>query len=529
MKVIINFLVIPFIIITGLIVSSCFLEKIGDNAVSISSGLLTLIKGSLGAGFSTSSGQLNISYVDKVWAVPLKGGSGGTWTAGIFEDPTSSYAPNYVAFDVSYDLMGKMNFAVDISRLKGKTVLGEVWNGDWALILVNSKKSILSYSMNDPAEYAAATALRKDCLVSYLAMSDSESVNNNTLVRMPVNQIKDLSEVDMGTVNRSNDGSEAQSTKSIDDNADKIDISTETLKARAGMDNVYKNIKNVYVNTKILPVPVYTWSGNSISFAKLVQTTSRGVNELTYNGFSLAFNYDWNQLHAILSASDNVKVKVPGTVVYRYYDKTLNDLVTVTYEKGDYIPYSQLSVGQMFTGTSKHVMLNGNIMNVPPAGWFELAEGETTYGYFDVSLVNPFVGATTDYTIVYMPVLTLTVDSGTPQKVTAVSVDWYIYRNGSYVKVEGNDLQELYNNISQENSGHGDFMVTFREFINNQAQTQDSYSILLNGTTAATVSDTHDWYYSTSGGTPADSYYITSVDVRYMYAGVSFEFYWYKD
>ncbi len=526
-------------VVTLIFLSSCFIQKITENASQIAEGFATLIKGSLGLGYSHADDSVSgTSAVDKVWAVPLKIASGTTAVGGIFGEYDPQNPDQYVTYYKEFpirDLTGSTtNFTIDVDSLKGNIVQNSVFNGDWLFILVNTNK-VGTDNLDDVpmSDFPAFVETRKDALVSFIGISENGSTGEpETLIRMPIESIVQDSVIDLGNVNKSTDGTEAQSTNTIDENASKINLSVEKIKELATVDTIFKSIKNNYINFIKAGVH-YFWNG-STNFQKLKDTAGRSAAELVYTGSQFTFNYRTDMWSGFADENTNLTLEVPGEVVHTdeggfVEDDTTAPATVTTYKAGDRI--------SLLTTPEGNIIFEGKIKNFIPSGWFRLLKDNTAYGYYDFAIINPFVGNTTDYANIYMPLLTIYTDGGSAdEKITGVKVDWYIYDSttGSYKLLD--DYNLLYSMVDYAVNDAGqtfdpsymettDFVVSFQ----GTNTDNNAYQILMKNESQRTALVETDWYFPPANAGDENgsiTKYARLIKVLYNYAGFNFQFYW---
>lgn len=526
--------IISIMIILSLI-SSCFLQKIAENTRHIAEGVGTMIKGTLGQGYAhVDSGITNASGVNQIWAVPLKIAKGTTSVNGIFGEYISpaDYATYYKVFDVlERDLTGRSKFVVDIDSLKGQVVQSEVFTGDWLLILMNSKKvGTINLDTVTLDQFPQLLESRKDSLVSFIGISEMTGISGNqeSLLRMPVENIIPDSVIDLGGVNMSDDGSEAQSSSTIDQNSSLINTPVSAIKETAVVDTIFKSIKNLFIN-KISCGVHYFWNG-SANFSLLDSSTGRSPEELTFSGSQLTFHYymgDWIEL---IDGVTEIELEVPGEVVLTTIGGFVEDDSgsLITYSAGDRIP--------LLSDVINGIVFEGKMKNILPGGWFRLMKGGTAYACYDLAVMNPFVGNTTLHASVYMPVLQIiTEPDGQDKRITGIKVSWYLYNTSTGSYGELTDLTGLYEAIDNTPSPGGtneynvtddaDFIVSFS--LSNADGSP--YKVNLKGISERTLQLETDWYLPTDPPNGGITKYAKLIKLEYNYAGFNFQFYWCRD
>ncbi len=531
MRTVKYFILVSTLIILGMI-SSCFLQKIAENTKHIAEGVGTMIKGSLGMGYAhVESGMTGGSGVDQIWAVPLKIAKGTTSVNGIFGEYTSptDYVTYYKVFEVrERDLTGRSKFVVDVDSLKGQVVQTEVFAGDWLLILMNSQKvGSINLDTITLDRFPQILESRKDSIVSFIGISEMTGVSGNpeSLLRMPVEKIIPDSVIDLGGVNMSADGSEARSSSTIDQNSSLINIPVSAIKETAVVDTIFKSVKNLFIN-KISCGVHYFWNG-SADFSLLDSSAGRSPEELIFSGSQLTFHYymgDWAEL---IDGVTEIGLEVPGEVVMTTNGGFVED------DSGSLVTYGTGERISLLSDPINGLVFEGKMKNIIPAGWFRLMKGGTAYAYYDLALMNPFVGNTTRYASVYMPVLqVITTPAGSDKLITGIKISWYLYNSttGSYKELT--DLTGLYEAVDNTPSPGGtneynvpddaDFTVSF-SLTNTDA---NPYKVNLKGISERTLQLETDWYLPTDPLNGGITKYAKLIKLEYNYAGFNFQFYW---
>ena len=446
--------------IVAVILSGCYLAVFLTNVEHIGQGFAALIQGLLGQGYALPDEPAapTDTRVTHVWAVPLRGGSGGTWVNNTFFEFTGAgldagIVRYWRSFPVERRLDGVVDFQVDLDALKDLSFQGgEEYGGDWLLVFADERNYADPSIDEDPAVYPALTAARRDVLLSYVGISDPVIGAGASLIRLPVESTPATVDLDLGAVSRSGDGSEGLSASTLEAQMAGLGLPLSTLRQVARTDNVYKHLKNVFINHRFNAILSYVWAADGAAgFFGMDSAAGRGPGDYRFGGIKANVQHGWTRFSEVTTGP--VRMLVPGDLVVLEAD----GVTETTLAAGDYMDDYAILEPQPAPAAQTWSFENRMTMvSAPPPGWFELQRVETasgqwvTWGYWDYSLLDPFVDAepgvraTDDPVTVYVPVPTLvTEDDGGRDKLVGIAVAWYLWDAGSYRQLTAAELRRM--------------------------------------------------------------------------------------
>jgi hypothetical protein len=371
---------------------------------------------------------------------------------------------------------------------------------DWILLLVDTT------AISDTEKFVGYVAYRVD--------------SGNSLLALPASSAT-VSSISLGDLAKS--GDEALSTNTV--TATEFAMTAEGLLTLAKTDNIFKAVKNVYINYKAGVYhnirPDFVWHGDYAGIENAYQVVTN------YEYFSHSFQLDSNDgitIDAVAGINGTAKKLLQlcppagAEVSTRNGDITYTDAaplsnagaITVTTTGNGLRGANGTTPGEFFanettSGNTSYVYGSGSLTGTIPAGLWTYKIDGVVKGEFDCAVSTPLTG---DYKINgFVPVLRANVDGAS--RITSVDVKWYCLSGTDYAEITDSAILS--------------HLIKSTVFISNFAGTRyDSINLdstLSHGTPAL------EWYFGAVGATDKQA---TSFGVFYQTGGVGYTFNWFR-
>lgn len=360
---------------------------------------------------------------------------------------------------------------------------------------------------------------KKDMILGYLGMKDVADSSSSkiglgglggieVLLGMPIGAIN--KDINMGDVIASeNEAGVAQSSTTLDDNADNFSLSVSDLKRMARTDNLLKQVRNAFVNDddEYSTVFRYAWVNNG-HFSDINNVSYGPENFMAYNSYQFEFHvpsseFDFN---AVANQTEVIELYPPTEIHAQYSEVSYNNLsaidatfgptVPITSEDGEYfawwldmVPYENYGYyNQMFSMSKvdwsgdpdyRLIMYQHPSEADPVEGTYEFLKGVVPEGpwvlkkrnnsrefaNYDFSLMNP-LDATGTPTI-YVPSVRVIRENN---KLKTFYLTFYLANSdGSYEQISSEMLQTLTDDFW--------ILIEFRQYI--EGASGDGYETFL--------------------------------------------------
>ncbi len=526
-----------FCIITSLLLYSCGGGGGGDsNTTSGSTSADTItVTGSVAQSYTVASrtsvldkliafftGEKAIAagqQVDTIWALPTIDGS--IW-------------PESFNYKVKISINSDGTFTLNLP--KTATVDNSTFNLDWLLLLINSK------AQN-----------KTDMIVSYIALNDL----TDSLLWMPISNATD--NVDLGQLTPV--GNEARSSTTLSDVSNSFTLSLDQLKQIAKSDDVLKNIKNVFLNYNESTgeywflQPYFAWKDIPGS----IKNQWSNPANLQFIGY--AFYLETNNttdptFNEICNGTKKLRFYPPETVSLMDNSKSFGLSAPIETEQGQiqqrqdgaqecggtyFYLRDDTNTNSFHAGYMYNFIVGDDNLLSPisssqpfPTGYWLLksfdGNQETEIGKFDLTAASPF--DSNGKPIIFLPSLNVSVDNN--NNITSVQLKFYKYdsQNGWTEVTDPTIINKMFTSLS----------VTFNDYdgttSNSNQRIEEGFDILTpvptNSSANSSVSTLpitldvtsldNSWKFT--GDTSTTMPVADSIDVSYIFGGVSFRFVW---
>jgi hypothetical protein len=254
-------------------------------------------------------------------------------------------------------------------------------------------------------------------------MSDA----SESMVLMPVSDAN--ADINLGSLTAN--GGETSSGQSITQNSSVFNMSVGQLLSLARTDDIYKTIKNIYVNftdTSHHTVGVRLMYNQSMAALKNMYSTPSAYRLTDYAVSVFTNDFDAGTLDAAKNGSLQFAL-IPPAPILSIYDATTfygpDNPLTLSYQ-GTYLNWDY--DGQYGTGRIRNMNYAFNCLtgDVPTGKWVFRVNGAEKAA-FDLSVTTPLDSA--GNTIIYVP--SLKIDTGADDRILGYSLKWMLYDPGT--------------------------------------------------------------------------------------------------
>jgi len=382
----------------------------------------------------------------------------------------------------------------------GEFTLSLETDRDWILLLVDTT------AVSDIDKFVGYVAYRVD--------------SGNSLLNLPASSAT-VTDINLGDLDKS--GDEALSTNPV--TATDFAMTPEGLLTLAKNDNLFRAVKNVYINYKNGVYynirPDFTWHGEYAGIENAYQVVTN------YEYFSHSFQLDSNDgitMDAVAGINGTAKkllelypptgAEVPtrgGFVTYTDSAPLSNAGSVTTTTGGSGLRMAtagnpgEFFAGETTSGNTSYVYGSGCLTGTIPAGLWTYKINGVTKGQFDCAVSTPLTG---DYKINgFVPVLKVNVEATITKTITSVDVKWYALSGTDYAEITDSAILS--------------HLIKSTVFISGGTR----YDSITLDSTMSHGTPALDWSFGTAG--PANKQ-AEAFGVFYQTGGVGYTFNWFR-